>query len=129
MNDEGALHEAVGLGVAGPLEAAGRKIDDEMLTHLVDHGLNVLLLARLPSFLGKPDVFTAALQIDQPGQKACDMIAQERIEWWPQPWIDPPPHHMYEDFEQTIEEPEKHRQSSFMSGGSIESRKFVNARL
>src|SRR5215468_10985447 len=98
-----------------------------MPAHLVDHGLDVLLLARLPGFFGQPDIFPAALQVDEPGQQARDMVAQEIIEWSPKPRIDPPPHKMHEDFEQTVEEPEKHRQSSFMYGGSIESRKLLNA--
>jgi len=42
-----------GLGVAGALKAAGREIDHEMLAHLVDHGLHVLLLAGLLRLFGK----------------------------------------------------------------------------
>ena len=115
VDDQRALDEAVGLGVAGALETAGREIDHEMLAHLVDHGLDVLLLAGLQGFLGKPDIFPAALQIDQECQKARCVIAQQIIDQRPPERIEPP-HHMQEYFEQPVKEPEKHRQSSFLHG-------------
>ena len=37
----------MGLGVAGAFETARRKIPDQMPTHLVDHGLDIFILARL----------------------------------------------------------------------------------
>ena len=106
----------MGLGVAGALETAGREIDHEVLAHLVDHGLDVLLLAGLQRFLGKPDVFPAALQVDQECEKAREIITQQIVERRTQDRIDPPPHEMQEYLEQPVKEPEKHRQSSFVHG-------------
>jgi hypothetical protein len=103
----------MGLGVAGALETAGREINHEMLAHFVDHGLDVLLLAGLYRLFGKPDLFPAALQIDQRGEKPCDPIAQEIIERMPPKRIKPP-RHVQEYLEEPVQEPEKHRQSSFV---------------
>ena len=72
------------------LKTAGREIDHEMLAHLVDHGLDVLLLAGLQRLFGKADFFPAALQVDQRRIKPRYPIAQQIIERRPPERIEPP---------------------------------------
>src|SRR5216684_2540808 len=102
----------MGLGIAGAFEATLWEIDDQMTTHLVDHGLDILVFARLRSFLRQGDILAAALKIDQRRQQLRHGFAQQRVERRSQKRLLEPPLEMQQDFEYPVKQPEKHRQSA-----------------
>ena len=112
VNRQFPAHKSVGLGVASPLEPAPRKVAHEMPTHLVDHRLSVLILAKLWRLFGQSHIVAAATQIDERRQQNGDRHTKDSVESGTQEGLLDPPLEVQKDFENSMQEPKKHRGSA-----------------
>src|ERR1700732_3752488 len=109
VNDQFAANKAVRLGIAGALEAASREIADQMTTHLVDHGLNVLIFAWLQRLFRQSDVLAAALKIDQCRKYPRHRLPEHGVEGGSQERLLEPALQIQEDLDNPMKEPKEHR--------------------
>ena len=87
----------------------GREIADQMTTHLVDHGLNVLIFAWLQRLLRQSDVLATALKIDQCRKYPRHRLPEHGVEGRSQERLLEPALQMQEDLENPMKEPKEHR--------------------
>jgi len=73
--------------------------------HFVDHGLDVLVLARLDRLLGKADVVSAALKIDEGREETRQLLAEHIVEHWPEERLLQAPLRMQQDLRDPMKQP------------------------
>jgi hypothetical protein len=92
-----------------------------MGAHLVDHYLQMLLLAWLKPFFRQPESFVAALEIDQLRQQPRAGLAQEWVKPWPEDEEFDPTREVKKNGEQRVQKPENHRPSPFSASAAFSS--------
>jgi hypothetical protein len=94
-----------------------------MPAHLVDHGLDILVLAGLRSLLCEGYVLSATPEIYQRGQKPSQRLAKQVVEGRSQKRLLESPFDVQQKFNDVVQEPEKHRHT-LLDAGSPAYRPF-----